>query len=247
MGAISQQLGVAMQSMDTMAVRPRPSPAAHASAPVAHGSRACWGSADRAEHGPVRCAAARSARPRARAGRLNSRAAGLCRAERQLGELDVQSTMIDATMATGSTATPVDEVESLMSEVAEEHGMNLAEQCVQPGPRPAATTHPCSHRALFADSRRWRRREQRRRQSLKRSLPRLRRMSCSGGWKHSNEVEVQELPAVLNTMHSARLSGQLQPANTPSLLTSSAPRSQLPAPPPRSVPSRAAASARLAR
>ena len=47
-------------------------------------------------------------------------------------------------------------------EVAEEHGMNLAEQCVQPGPRPAATTHPCSHRALFADSRRWRRREQRR-------------------------------------------------------------------------------------
>ena len=125
--------------------------------------------------------------------------------------------MIDATMATGSTATPVDEVESLMSEVAEEHGMNLAEQCVQPGPRPAATTHPCSHRALFADSRRWRRREQRRRQSLKRSLPRLRRMSCSGDWKHSNEVEVQELPAVLNTMHSARLSGQLQPANTPSL------------------------------
>ena len=33
MGAISQQLGVAMQSMDTMAVRPRPSPAAHASTP----------------------------------------------------------------------------------------------------------------------------------------------------------------------------------------------------------------------
>ena len=43
MGAISQQLGVAMQSMDTMAVRPRPSPAAHASAPVAHGSRAAGG------------------------------------------------------------------------------------------------------------------------------------------------------------------------------------------------------------
>merc|ERR1711939_670167 len=60
--------------------------------------------------------------------------------ERQLGELDVQSTMIDATMATGSTATPVDEVESLMSEVAEEHGMNLAEQFPEmapQGPQPA--------------------------------------------------------------------------------------------------------------
>ena len=54
--------------------------------------------------------------------------------ERQLGELDVQSTMIDATMATGSTATPVDEVESLMSEVAEEHGMNLAEQFPEMAP-----------------------------------------------------------------------------------------------------------------
>ena len=103
--------------------------------------------------------------------------------------------MIDATMATGSTATPVDEVESLMSEVAEEHGMNLAEQCVQPGPRPAATTHPCSHRALFADSRRWRRRERSR--SLKRSLPRHRRMSCSEDWKHSSEGEAQQLLVVL--------------------------------------------------
>merc|ERR1719326_13639 len=124
MGAISQQLGVAMQSMDTMAI-----------------------------------------------------AQNMDLFERQLGELDVQSTMIDATMATGSTATPVAEVESLMSEVAEEHGMNLAEQCAQPGPRPAATTHPCSRRARFADSRRWRRRERSR--SLKRSLPRHRRMSCS--------------------------------------------------------------------
>jgi len=75
MGAISQQLGVAMQSMDTMAI-----------------------------------------------------AQNMDEFERQLNELDMQGTMINATMAMGATSTPVDEVDTLISQVADEASINLAEK-----------------------------------------------------------------------------------------------------------------------
>merc|ERR1711871_1035716 len=73
-GAISQQLGQAMQSMDTMAI-----------------------------------------------------AQNMDEFERQLNSLDMQGTMINATMQMGATSTPVDEVDSLISQVADEVSIDLRE------------------------------------------------------------------------------------------------------------------------
>ena len=47
--------------------------------------------------------------------------------ERQLNDLDMQGTMINATMAMGATSTPVDEVDSLISQVADEAGLELGD------------------------------------------------------------------------------------------------------------------------
>lgn len=44
--------------------------------------------------------------------------------ERQLGELDTQGTMINATMA-GASTTPVDAVDALVQQVADEHGLEV--------------------------------------------------------------------------------------------------------------------------
>jgi len=74
MAGISQQLGVAMQSMDTMQI-----------------------------------------------------AQNMDEFERQLNDLDMQGTMINATMAMGATSTPVDEVDSLIAAVADEAAINLDE------------------------------------------------------------------------------------------------------------------------
>lgn len=76
MGAISQQLGVAMQSMDTMQI-----------------------------------------------------AQSMDQFERQLNDLDVQGTMIGTVMdSSTANSTPVDEVDSLISQVADEAGMSLADK-----------------------------------------------------------------------------------------------------------------------
>lgn len=56
--------------------------------------------------------------------------------ERQLNDLDMQGTMINATMQMGATATPVDEVDSLISQVADEAGLELGEAYVLPPPYP---------------------------------------------------------------------------------------------------------------
>jgi charged multivesicular body protein 1 len=45
--------------------------------------------------------------------------------ERQLGELDTQGTLINATMA-GANAAPVDAVDELVQQVADEHGLDVA-------------------------------------------------------------------------------------------------------------------------
>jgi hypothetical protein len=50
--------------------------------------------------------------------------------ERQLNDLDMQGTMINATMAMGATSTPVDEVDSLIAAVADEAAINLDEAYV---------------------------------------------------------------------------------------------------------------------
>ena len=107
MGAISQQLGVAMQSMDTMAI-----------------------------------------------------AQNMDEFERQLQELDMQGTMIGAAMDSGSTATPVDEVDSLISQVADEAGLDLAESFPEmaapvpagaqaAAPAAAAESQVCARRAAI--------------------------------------------------------------------------------------------------
>lgn len=76
LGSISQQLGQAMQSMDTMAI-----------------------------------------------------AQSMDQFERQLGDLEVQGNMIGAVMDSSTAgATPVDAVDALISEVADEAGMDLGEK-----------------------------------------------------------------------------------------------------------------------
>jgi hypothetical protein len=67
--------------------------------------------------------------------------------ERQLNELDMQGTMINATMAMGATSTPVDEVDSLISQVADEAGMDLGEKYGPDpsGPLPSRPPTPIAH------------------------------------------------------------------------------------------------------
>lgn len=48
--------------------------------------------------------------------------------ERQLNDLDMQGTMINETMAMGATSTPVDEVDALISQVADENALDLGEK-----------------------------------------------------------------------------------------------------------------------
>ena len=123
MGAISQQLGVAMQSMDTMAVSARYMPSAGVYMSASSGSHA---------HA-VRAIAEQIAQ-------------NMDEFERQLNELDMQGTMINATMAMGATSTPVDEVDTLISQVADEANLNLAEKCgpatSAPYPQPPPTLIP---------------------------------------------------------------------------------------------------------
>ncbi len=59
--------------------------------------------------------------------------------ERQLNELDMQGTMINATMAMGATSTPVDEVDALISQVADEAGLDLQEK-YDPAPQPPSAS-----------------------------------------------------------------------------------------------------------
>lgn len=64
--------------------------------------------------------------------------------ERQLNDLDMQGTMINETMAMGATSTPVDEVDALISQVADENALDLGEKYGPPPCRPfVAHTHAC--------------------------------------------------------------------------------------------------------
>ena len=64
--------------------------------------------------------------------------------EKQLNDLDMQGTMINSTMAMGATSTPVDEVDALISQVADENALDLSEKYGPPTCHPFVThAHAC--------------------------------------------------------------------------------------------------------